>query len=1001
MYYPIVPQQIPQTRRSEVNEKILFCIDTNNNSLTNEIIFNCYTGLGGLHGLKQDDYDNYHDYSEAKKEVEIGQFFTPHNICRQMVELISPDPTEVVLDMCCGMGNFFNYLPNLYNAFGFDIDGQAVKVAKTLYPQANLEIRDIRQYDSTMSFDYLLGNPPFNLDFNGDSSQFFYLNKAFWVLKPGGIMLVIVPASFLQSEFWEKTKVSSINRDFSFIGQTLLPSDSFSSIGVQSFNTKVMAFMRYSDSITMRPYKAEEFISMDEMKSRINAAKEIRQKLRIQLMRELKNRGLVDERFEYKVKKYLYELKTHPHLKVHYPKALALVTKYHNQKPPSDCNSEEYKNWQYSKLTPAKILPILKRYIVNQYVVPRKEVALVKTGYSFKLKGYTPGMLRDIDKKRTSINDLIMNYDTLPLVPEMTPKLRGQYRQAEKYIARRRREYAQQNQPFSEMECDRKLVSYISKLTFNNKQGRPVKFTKLQRHDMNWIFQKRYALLNWQQGSGKTAVAYNFGKLQLLRKVVKNTIILAPPNAINMTWVPFMEVNHEKYQLITSPGQLADVQPGEFLLVPLSILAKLKRELKRFIKMRSRKLCLLFDESDEITNPSSIRTKLTLDIFRRLHTKLLDTGTTTRNNIGELYSQIELLYNNSVNMMCDCSYVYLENKDKEIVCRDITTTEYHRPFPPKGGNYLFKSCFCPAKASVFGIEKHNQDVYNQDDLFRLIDKTILTRKFRDFAGDKYTIHNHTVTPSESEKAVYLKIMEEFFSICYLYFSSTGDTRKESSLQIVRQIMLLIRSCSIPHLMPGYVGDEYPRKAKYIAGMIKNMPGKVAVGCTSIDSKNVYEEHIREQFPDRPLFIIQGDINFKKRINIIEEFQATKNGILISTQQSLKSSANIPLCNDVIIESLQWNIPNMEQYYFRFIRLDCEEHTHVHFVTYEDSIEQNLMALVLTKERLNEFIKTGEVKEESKIYEEFDISPDIIETLLHREKDDKGRFHISWGYQHVS
>ena len=242
---------------------------------------------------------------------------------------------------------------------------------------------------------------------------------------------------------------------------------------------------------------------------------------------------------------------------------------------------------------------------------------------------------------------------------------------------------------------------------------------------------------------------------------MKNTIILAPPNAINMTWVPFMEVNHEKYQLITSPGQLADVQPGEFLLVPLSILAKLKRELKRFIKMRSRKLCLLFDESDEITNPSSIRTKLTLDIFRRLHTKLLDTGTTTRNNIGELYSQIELLYNNSVNMMCDCSYVYLENKDKEIVCRNIATTEYHRPFPPKGGNYLFKSCFCPAKASVFGIEKHNQDVYNQDDLFRLIDKTILTRKFRDFAGDKYTIHNHTVTPSESEKAVYLKIMESF------------------------------------------------------------------------------------------------------------------------------------------------------------------------------------------------------------------------------------------------
>lgn len=59
-----------------------------------------------------------------------------------------------------------------------------------------------------------------------------------------------------------------------------------------------------------------------------------------------------------------------------------------------------------------------------------------------------------------------------------------------------------------------------------------------------------------------------------------------------------------------------------------------------------------------------------------------------------------------------------------------------------------------------------------------------------------------------------------------------------------------------------------------------------------------------------------------------------------------------------------------------------------------------MALVLTKERLNEFIKSGEVKEESEIFEEFDISPDIIDTLFRREKDDKGHFQICWGTQKV-
>jgi hypothetical protein len=71
------------------------------------------------------------------------------------------------------------------------------------------------------------------------------------------------------------------------------------------------------------------------------------------------------------------------------------------------------------------------------------------------------------------------------------------------------------------------------------------------------------------------------------------------------------------------------------------------------------------------------RTKHILAVFRRLKYKILDTGTTTRNNIAELYSQFELLYNNSVNMTCWCDSIYHENRDKEIecainlICRDM------------------------------------------------------------------------------------------------------------------------------------------------------------------------------------------------------------------------------------------------------------------------------------------------------------------------------------------
>lgn len=217
---------------------------------------------------------------------------------------------------------------------------------------------------------------------------------------------------------------------------------------------------------------------------------------------------------------------------------------------------------------------------------------------------------------------------------------------------------------------------------------------------------------------------------------------------------------------------------------------------------------------------------------------------------------------------------------------------------------------------------------------------------------------------------------------------------------MRQIKLLIKACSVPNLIDGYYGNPYPNKTRYIKNMIKLVPGKVAIGCTTLAALDMYERYITEQFPDRPIFIIKGDVTFKKRQSIIKEFEDTLNGILICTQQSLKSSANIPTCNDVILESLQWNIPKMEQFYFRFIRLDSKDQTQVHFVTYEDSIEQNLMALVLTKERLNEFIKTGEVKEQSEIFEEFDITMSVIESLLTREQDSEGKFHISWGSQRL-
>ena len=53
--------------------------------------------------------------------------------------------------------------------------------------------------------------------------------------------------------------------------------------------------------------------------------------------------------------------------------------------------------------------------------------------------------------------------------------------------------------------------------------------------------------------------------------------------------------------------------------------------------------------------------------FRRCRTKLLTTGTSTRNNISEFAPQMELLYNNSINMISWCERLYHYDKESDAL----------------------------------------------------------------------------------------------------------------------------------------------------------------------------------------------------------------------------------------------------------------------------------------------------------------------------------------------
>ena len=193
----------------------------------------------------------------------------------------------------------------------------------------------------------------------------------------------------------------------------------------------------------------------------------------------------------------------------------------------------------------------------------------------------------------------------------------------------------------------------------------------------------------------------------------------------------------------------------------------------------------------------------------------------------------------------------------------------------------------------------------------------------------------------------------------------------------------------------------PEKFKTVLSLLDEFSDeRVAIGVRHISVVNAYAKEIRKAFPGRPIFVITGnETTLKQRKKIVKELKETTNGILISTQQSLSASMNIDFVNKCIIPELHWNNSSMSQYYFRFIRYTSTEFKQVYFVTYENSIESNLLKMILVKDKLNLFMKDQDLTDDE-LYERFGVDSNMLQNLMYKEKTEEG-YVIRWGNQKVS
>ncbi|MCD3319503.1 N-6 DNA methylase [Clostridium botulinum D/C] len=1005
MKYTYKKEVIPQDKRAEINEKILYLINNNlcdKYGITQNDVYNSYTGDGGLHGLNFKDYDSFHSFTKAKQQIENGQFFTPPELAKYLVDILKPTEHDLILDLTCGHGSFFNFLPNEFNVYGNELDMKAYKVAKYLYPNSILTQGDMREYNPRIKFDFVIGNPPFNLNlhYNGRNllSQMIYIQKSLDLLKTGGILALIVPNSFLNDDFSNKSDIEYMDTNFNFICQIGLNNKEFEYLGVNSFATKIIIFQKKSEHLQDKKYNLEmlDKIEADTIyKKYLLPIYQEKENLKNKIFLENANLDSedLDKAFQDKIKKLLFDIKRTKSISNKYAECKLYLDKYYNQSKP---DSMDYREWQKIRITKEKVIKYFKNTLSNQHIKETNKVELIKWNYGLKLKGYSEKNRLYIKSLKTncmSFNDMIVN-NNYPFEDKKYYKL---------YI-KKKKEYENQSKSFENMQEDESIKKWLDNtFLYDTENSEKIYLNEKQLIDTNKSLQKRYSYLQWEQGGGKTITGTFQAKYRLKYNNVANIFVVAPAIAIKNTWNDMLKNFDLNYITINNLTDINNIKQGQFALITFNMLIKYQKFIKKYIKINNKNCMLILDEADGISNINSKRAKATVNCFRKIKYKLLLSGTSTRNSINEIFPQLELMYNNSINMLSEVQYIYtVDKKTQEL--KEENNKFYLRPIPAnKKGYELFSQSHIPKKISVFGVAKYNQNIFNKDILKKIINKTIITRTLEDIAGRKlYNINQIVCNFTDSEKELYLKILEDFYNMSSEYHIHTGNIKKDSLFKILSQLNTLLKACSIPHSFKEYAGCEISSKFIKVFQLLDKFKNeRVAIGCLRIKSVDLYATEIKKHFPDRKLFIVTGNTTtMKQRRQIVTQLKKYPNAILLSTQQSLSCSMNIGFVDKVIIPEMNWNDSSMGQYRGRFIRMNSDNLTEVYNVLYDGSIENNLLKLVMCKEKLNLFMKNNDL-EDDELFEKYGINSWLFNKLMVKEKDGDGHVNITWGEQEIN
>ena len=209
-----------------------------------------YVGWGGLADAFDPGKDNWaKEYAELKgllsedeyaaaRSSTLNAHYTSPTVIRSIYDAVERMGFHSgnILEPSMGVGNFFGMLPNTMQdsrLYGVELDSITGRIAKKLYPQADITVAGFETTDRRDFYDLAVGNVPFgqykvnDKAYNklGFSIHNYFFAKAIDQVRPGGIV------AFVTSRYTMDSKDSTARKHMAeradLLGAVRLPNNAF------------------------------------------------------------------------------------------------------------------------------------------------------------------------------------------------------------------------------------------------------------------------------------------------------------------------------------------------------------------------------------------------------------------------------------------------------------------------------------------------------------------------------------------------------------------------------------------------------------------------------------------------------------------------------------------------------------------------------------------------------------------------------------------------------